>query len=73
MRRQIDYEVLDRAKSALLRTRHMLFADIGGGSSNVSEEAANRFFASASRLSLPATAISCKCGLRLSNRGTCCF
>lgn len=54
MRRQIDYEVLDRAKSALLRTRHLLFADIGGRSSNVSQEAANRFF----RLGIPSFSTS---------------
>lgn len=54
MRRQIDPEVLDRAKSALLKTRHLLFAGIGGGSSNVSQEAANRFF----RLGIPSFSTS---------------
>jgi len=54
MRRQIEAEVLDRAKLALLNTRHLLFAGIGGGSSTVSQEAANRFF----RLGIPSLSTS---------------
>lgn len=50
MQQQIDAEVMERAKAALLETRHLLFAGIGGGSSNVAQEAANRFF----RLGIPA-------------------
>ncbi len=54
MRRQIEAEGLDRAKLALLNTRHLLFAGIGGGSSTVSQEAANRFF----RLGIPSFSTS---------------
>lgn len=54
MQRQIDPAVMERAKSALLETRHLLFAGIGGGSSNVSQEAANRFF----RLGIPSFSTS---------------
>lgn len=49
MREQIDADAIQKAKTALLKTRHLLFAGIGGGSSNVSQEAANRFF----RLGIP--------------------
>ncbi|TLP67164.1 MurR/RpiR family transcriptional regulator [Parasedimentitalea maritima] len=54
MRRQIDPLVLDCAKAALLDTRHLLFAGIGGGSSTVAQEAANRFF----RLGIPSMSTS---------------
>lgn len=54
MRQQIDATVMQSAKSALLNTRHLLFAGIGGGSSNVSQEAANRFF----RLGIPSFSTS---------------
>lgn len=54
MQQQIDAEAMERAKAALLETRHLLFAGIGGGSSNVAQEAANRFF----RLGIPAVSTS---------------
>ncbi|MEP3278733.1 MAG: MurR/RpiR family transcriptional regulator [Stappiaceae bacterium] len=54
MRQQIDPEVFEQAKSALLQTRQLLFAGIGGGSSTVASDAANRFF----RLGIPTLAIS---------------
>lgn len=54
MRQQIDPIALEHAKSALVDTRHLLFAGIGGGSSNVSQEAANRFF----RLGIPSFSTS---------------
>ncbi len=54
MRQQINADALDAAKAALLDTRHLLFAGIGGGSSNVSQEAANRFF----RLGIPSFSTS---------------
>ena len=54
MRHQIDPEVMEQAKEALLNTQHLLFAGIGGGSSNVSQEAANRFF----RLGIPSVSTS---------------
>lgn len=44
MRQQIDFDMLDAAKGALLDTSQVLFAGIGGGSSTVAQEAANRFF-----------------------------
>lgn len=54
MQQQIDAEAMERAKAALLETRHLVFAGIGGGSSNVAQEAANRFF----RLGTPAVSTS---------------
>lgn len=54
MRQQIDATAIQSAKSALLKTGHLLFAGIGGGSSNVSQEAANRFF----RLGIPSFSTS---------------
>lgn len=54
MRSQIQAQAMDDAKSVLLDTRHLLFAGIGGGSSTVAQEAANRFF----RLGIPSFATS---------------
>ncbi|WP_298920242.1 MurR/RpiR family transcriptional regulator [uncultured Roseobacter sp.] len=54
MRQQIDTQALNAAKNALLTTRHLLFAGIGGGSSMVAHDAANRFF----RLGFPSFATS---------------
>ncbi|SMX31074.1 MurR/RpiR family transcriptional regulator [Actibacterium lipolyticum] len=54
MRQQIDTDALDEAKTAILNTRHLLFAGIGGGSSTVAHEASNRFF----RLGIPSFAAS---------------
>lgn len=54
MRQQLDQEAFSKAIEALLDTRHLLFAGIGGGSSTVSQEGANRFF----RLGIPTFAIS---------------
>lgn len=49
MRQQSDPQTLDAAKTAILQTRQILFAGIGGGSSTIAQEAANRFF----RLGIP--------------------
>ncbi|MFS4582799.1 MurR/RpiR family transcriptional regulator [Phaeobacter sp. C3_T13_0] len=54
MREQLDQSLFSEAKLALLGTRNLLFAGIGGGSSAVSQEGANRFF----RLGIPAVATS---------------
>src|SRR6056297_377181 len=54
MREQIDLDVFGEAKTALLRPKNLLFAGIGGGSSTVAQEGANRFF----RLGVAAVAIS---------------
>lgn len=54
MRNQIDAQALDRAKDALANARQILVAGIGGGSSMVAQEAANRFF----RLGLPSFAVA---------------
>jgi len=54
VREQLDQSAYASAKSALLQTRHLLFAGIGGGSSTVSQEGANRFF----RLGIPSVATS---------------
>ncbi|MGB3554856.1 MAG: MurR/RpiR family transcriptional regulator [Jannaschia sp.] len=54
MRQQIDHGAFASAKAALLETQHLLFAGIGGGSSTVSQEGANRFF----RLGIPSFATS---------------
>lgn len=53
-RGQTDAGVLDRAVGALRAARQLVFVGLGGGSSMVAAEAANRFF----RLGLPAVAIS---------------
>ncbi|HKK57819.1 MurR/RpiR family transcriptional regulator [Marinobacter sp.] len=44
MREQIDPKILDDVKTCLLEPRNLLFAGIGGGSSTVAQEGANRFF-----------------------------
>jgi len=54
MRREIDPKTLDVAKVAIVQARQIIFAGIGGGSSSVVHEAANRFF----RLGIPSTNIS---------------
>ncbi|WP_136659497.1 MurR/RpiR family transcriptional regulator [Nitratireductor sp. XY-223] len=54
MRAQLDREALDRAQSAIARCRNLVVVGIGGGSSMLAEEAANRFF----RLGLSAIALS---------------
>ncbi|WP_112322183.1 MurR/RpiR family transcriptional regulator [Oceanibium sediminis] len=54
LRREVDVEMLDAARDAILTTRQIVFAGIGGGSSMVAQEAANRFF----RLDFPAINIS---------------
>ena len=54
VREQLDQSAFSKAKAALLQTRHLLFAGIGGGSSTVSQEGANRFF----RLGIPTVATS---------------
>lgn len=54
LREQLDQGAFEKAKTALLSTRHLLFAGIGGGSSTISQEGANRFF----RLGMPSFATS---------------
>jgi DNA-binding MurR/RpiR family transcriptional regulator len=54
VRGQIDPGVLDRAVGALCAGRQLVFIGLGGGSSMVASEAANRFF----RLGLPSMAFS---------------
>lgn len=54
LRRQVDLEVLEAAKEVILGTRQILFAGIGGGSSMITQEAANRFF----RLGIPSVHVS---------------
>lgn len=54
MRRQVDHEQMEKAKAALLTCRRMVAAGIGGGSSMLAAEAANRFF----RLGLAATSVN---------------
>ncbi len=54
LRHQIAVETFDAARDALLTTRQILFAGIGGGSSMVAQEAANRFF----RLGIPPVSVS---------------
>lgn len=49
MREQISAPRLSEAKQALVDTHHLLFAGIGGGSSTIAQEGANRFF----RLGIP--------------------
>lgn len=54
MRSQFDQAAFEAARRALIMSRSVLFAGIGGGSSTVSQEGANRFF----RLGIPAVATS---------------
>ncbi len=54
MRDQLDAVVLDRAKRTIATANRLLATGIGGGSSMVATEAANRFF----RIGVPATAVS---------------
>ena len=53
-RKQIDPSTFERACELLCRTGQIVFAGIGGGSTMVAGEAANRFF----RLGIPTVAIS---------------
>lgn len=52
LRQQIDEALIERASAAIADCRTLLCAGIGGGSSSVAGEAANRFF----RLGIPAIA-----------------
>ncbi|MDO6729649.1 MurR/RpiR family transcriptional regulator [Marinovum sp. 2_MG-2023] len=61
MRDQVDTGALDLAKQALLDSRHLLCAGIGGGSSVIAQEAANRFF----RLGVPSFAVNDSCILQM--------
>lgn len=54
MREQLDREAFEYARQAIAQCRRLVIAGIGGGSSMLAEEAANRFF----RLGLTATAVS---------------
>jgi RpiR family transcriptional regulator, carbohydrate utilization regulator len=54
MRQQLDTERLEQAKKAIIGCRQLLIAGIGGGSSMLAQEAANRFF----RLGIAATAVN---------------
>lgn len=54
MREQIDPRVLEAVTKSLIEPRNLLFAGIGGGSSTVAQEGANRFF----RLGISATSTS---------------
>ncbi len=54
LRKQVETDALNAAKNAILETRQVLFAGIGGGSSIVTQEAANRFF----RLGIPSFHVS---------------
>lgn len=54
LRTQVQTSVLDTAKDAILETKQILFAGIGGGSSMITQEAANRFF----RLGIPSFHVS---------------
>lgn len=54
MRHQIDHTRMEAAKTALLGCRRMVAAGIGGGSSMLAGEAANRFF----RLGIAATSVN---------------
>lgn len=54
MREQISSARLLEAKEALVQTKNLLFAGIGGGSSTVAMEGANRFF----RLGIPTFSIN---------------
>jgi len=54
MRNQLDHEMLAAAEQALSSANQILFAGIGGGSSSIAQEAANRFF----RLGIPSFNVS---------------
>ncbi len=54
VRHGVDARQLDMAKSALMSCHQLVTAGLGGGSSMLAEEAANRFF----RLGLPTAAVS---------------
>jgi len=54
LRKQVDTNALDAARDAILNTRQILFAGIGGGSSMITQEASNRFF----RLGIPSFHVS---------------
>ncbi|MCY3984308.1 MAG: MurR/RpiR family transcriptional regulator [Roseovarius sp.] len=54
MRKQLDSHALSVAKEAIADARSVLVGGIGGGSSMLAEEAANRLF----RLGIPAAAVS---------------
>ncbi|TLP44344.1 MurR/RpiR family transcriptional regulator [Cohaesibacter sp. CAU 1516] len=54
MRQQIDPASLEAAQARLAETRTLLVLGLGGGSTMVANEAANRFF----RLGIPAVAVS---------------
>ncbi|WP_306147483.1 MULTISPECIES: MurR/RpiR family transcriptional regulator [unclassified Roseibium] len=54
LRKQVETDMLDAAKEVILNTRQILFAGIGGGSSMITQEAANRFF----RLGIPSFHVS---------------
>ncbi|WP_208999062.1 MurR/RpiR family transcriptional regulator [Roseibium sediminis] len=54
MRQQIDPAAMERSAHAIVNCRQLLTAGIGGGSSMLAEEAANRFF----RLGIPSTPTS---------------
>jgi DNA-binding MurR/RpiR family transcriptional regulator len=54
MRKQLNPERLEEAKEAIIGSRQLLVAGIGGGSSMLAQEAANRFF----RLGIVSTAVN---------------
>ncbi|MES0879952.1 MurR/RpiR family transcriptional regulator [Roseibium sp. SCP14] len=54
MRKQLDPKRLEEAKEAIIGSRQLLVAGIGGGSSMLAQEAANRFF----RLGIASTAVN---------------
>lgn len=54
MRRQVDQEVFAEAKTHIANARTVLIGGLGGGSSMLAQETANRLF----RLGIPATAVS---------------
>ncbi|MEM9912691.1 MAG: MurR/RpiR family transcriptional regulator [Pseudomonadota bacterium] len=54
LKREVDVAALDAVRDAILNARQIVFAGIGGGSSMVAQEAANRFF----RLGFPAVSVS---------------
>ncbi|QDG76243.1 MurR/RpiR family transcriptional regulator [Labrenzia sp. PHM005] len=54
LRKQMQTSALDVAKDVILETKQILFAGIGGGSSMITQEAANRFF----RLGIPSFHVS---------------
>jgi len=51
-RRQLDGQIIESATDALAKARRIAFFGVGGGSSNVAREGANRFF----RLGIPSEA-----------------